>query len=126
MTITLWAFFLVTLGAARITRLVTTDTIAAPVRDRFAARALASYKADLAQAGDDKEAREALKPVTERGLYAGLTCAWCVGFWAVLVAYVIVHLLTHWPDTALGWFAAAAQVLAASWLVGALNTRYAR
>ncbi|MFI7337460.1 hypothetical protein ACIBUY_05905 [Streptomyces sp. NPDC050085] len=109
---------------------MTTDTITKPVRDYFGRRALKAYKADLADR--ERPADEAagdpppVKPVDERGLYAGMTCAWCTGFWIVLTAFAVRYWLGDWPETALGWAAAAAQVAAASWLVGALNQRYAR
>lgn len=88
---------LVTLAAARITRLVTMDTIAAPARVR-----LMRFHAP---------AGRQVNP----WMVALLECPWCVGFW---VAVAALPFLAFVPEPVIQWLAAP---WALSFLIGALN-----
>ncbi|MDI3420667.1 DUF1360 domain-containing protein [Streptomyces luteolus] len=67
-----------------------------------------------------------MRPPGERGLYALVTCPWCIGFWLSTLAYVLVYAIGTWPSTLAERALAAVLVASTSWLVGALNIRYAR
>lgn len=80
---------LVSLAGYRATRLVTTDEISAPLRDRLH--------------------REGGRP----RLVGFVNCDWCVGVWVCLAAALLVHLgglVDSWAYVALLWLAAATVV----------------
>lgn len=140
MPLSLTVFVLLVFAVARVTRLVTTDNLTHPLRDKLAARALAAYRRDQAKVspvyGSDSSDGDADTPPTaapdtvrspgERGLFALVSCAWCIGFWIALLAYVLVYWIGDWPSSVGEFGYAALTVLATSWLVGALNNRFAR
>lgn len=139
MPLSLTVFVLLVFAVARLTRLVTTDNLTHPLRDKLGERALAAYRRDQAKISPmygtddnaDADASPTAAPDTvrspgERGLFALVSCAWCIGFWIALLAYVLVYWIGDWPSTVGEFGYAAIAVLATSWLVGALNNRYAR
>lgn len=144
MPLSLTVFALVVLAVARATRLVTTDTLTAPLRDKLGERALAAYRRDQAKAqakktmhghddpsdgdsGADHPAEaDTVRSPGERGLFALVVCPWCIGFWLSLLAYVLIYWIGQWPSTVGQWGMAGVVVAATAWLVGALNTRFAR
>ncbi|MDQ8706206.1 DUF1360 domain-containing protein [Streptomyces sp. LHD-70] len=127
MPYSLTVFALVVLAVARATRLITTDSLTRPLRDKLGERALAAYRRDE-QATDTSEREPSVPPRApgERGLYALVTCPWCIGFWLSMLAYVLIYAIGTWPSTLPEWALAIVLVASTSWLVGALNTRYAR
>lgn len=69
MTISIFSYIILVLAAYRVTRLITTDTILEPVREKIWKR---------------------FPPNTKLGYL--ITCNWCTGFW-VSVMFVLAYIL---------------------------------
>lgn len=97
-------------ASARLTRLTTTDTITAPIRDPILERVLRPRAQRRAL-----DQGEALPPPTRlrSTLYTLLTCHWCVGFW---IAAAVVLAATAWGHTL--YFQVAAAILTVSYALG--------
>jgi hypothetical protein len=90
-----WAVWLLAAGAVlRLTRLVTADSIAAPLRSAWHARAGG--------------------PRTLAGGF--ISCPWCVSFWVAILVVLAAGLFGH-----TAWFWGPAMVLSLSWLAGLLG-----
>lgn len=131
MTWTLAVLGLLTLGAAaRLTRLITADTITQPLRTLFARRAdqahLDALEAKRTKNNPQAERVKRLEKRTDRRRIAVefINCDWCVGFWICVLAFaaLFAYLVGAWPwdYTAREWFLYAASALTGSWLVGTL------
>lgn len=113
MDVPVFGFLLATLAAARVTRLVTTDTITAPLRDPLLFRVLRSASERRAIASGE----EVGDPRPWRTwIYTLLTCHWCIGFWICAITVALYHLYGHHLLVQLG-----AAALAASYVVGWLG-----
>jgi len=87
-----WAVWLLAAGAVlRLTRLVTADTIAGPLRARWHARFGG--------------------PQTDAGSF--VSCPWCVSFWVAIPVVVAAGTFGH-----SAWFWGPAMVLSLSWIAG--------
>lgn len=99
MTVPVWLQLLVyALAVARVTGLITTDSITEPVRDWITVRL------------DDRPATlgEAVSTL--------ITCPWCAGMWVSLVAAPLVWFWGDWPVMLV-----AAMALAFSQVAGMTN-----
>lgn len=106
-------FVITVFAAARLTRLVTEDTITAPLRDPVLARVLRSKaeRTALAELPADQDFPPPKKFRTF--VYTLLTCHWCVGFW-ITAAVIAAHAL--YSENII--YKLIAATLAASYLVG--------
>lgn len=112
---------LLTLGAtARVTRLVTDDTLTQPLRDYLDHKAADRwYPAD--ESRPDQLTHATTAPLPWRWAAKLARCTWCAGFWisAALVLLYFGLLLQTWPWTdGAHAFAYATAVLASSQAVG--------
>ncbi|RFU83595.1 DUF1360 domain-containing protein [Streptomyces triticagri] len=130
MTWTLAVIGLLTFGAAaRLTRLVTTDTLTAPLREHLARRSgtaqLAAVAARTKPKKDQDKAEQARldRRVSRRQTTLGFaTCDWCVGFWASALTFALLFRYNSgawpWDFNAVQTFLYAITVLASSYLIG--------
>lgn len=93
MTISIFSYILLVLAAYRTTRLITTDTVTEPIREKIWKK---------------------FPPSTMFGYL--LTCNWCVGFW-VSLAFVVAYILV--PDVTF----VVSLVLSTSALVGIIASK---
>ncbi len=104
------------LAVFRLTRLVTTDTVTAPVRDGIHERATLRLVKRDPFAGTVTES----KTVQRRGVWAWawefVSCSWCVSVWA---GGGVVAMMA-WQG---GWFQYVAAALALSTISGAIAER---
>lgn len=104
---------LVAIGAsARLTRLVTTDALTAPMRDPMLYRVLRPRPERKAiENGDEVDP----PTPTREWFYTLLTCRWCAGFWiTALVVTTAYHYSGHLAYDAISTTLAASYVL--GWL----------
>lgn len=119
------AFALVTLAAARLTRIITTDQIGEPLRRlvwRLAGGeippALTSPIRDIV---DFNPHWEMALPRVRRLVWDLVTCPWCIGFWISLTGIAgALAVLPPPPGPFIFWLLAGS--LAASYLVGVMAT----
>lgn len=100
------------LAVCRLTRLVTTDALAQPLRDWAFTR--------TAPRPDGRPAVRGWRYLAKL-----LTCDWCAGFWisaAAVLAFFRMW-LGAWPHDAPTFYAYGAATFATSYLCGALNER---
>jgi hypothetical protein len=93
MTISIFSYILLVLAAYRTTRLITTDTITEPIREKIWKR---------------------FPPSTPFGYL--FTCNWCTGFWVSLL-FVVAYILV--PDVTF----VVSLVLSTSALVGIIASK---
>jgi uncharacterized protein DUF1360 len=101
-------FALAVLACYRATRLVTTDTITAPMRHgvlrRFPPRTLPLED----PAGQPIEGTAGLRPTWQVEL---VNCTWCIGLWVALALVLALHFTGYansWLIVGFAWFAVAA------------------
>lgn len=96
--------FLITAGTARLTRLITTDTITSYLVHEPLNRRIAAHLEKLPPNADGTVDEPAWVKYT-----SGLTCPWCVGFWAGAAVLAGERLTREHPKArAAAKFAAAA------------------
>jgi hypothetical protein len=99
---------LATLASYRVARLVTTDTLAAPLRSALAHRFPPRVEPLRDDAGMPIEGTGHL---VARWPVELVNCFWCMSVWSSLAALVVAHfcgLLASWQLLGLAWLASAA------------------
>lgn len=104
------AFVLMVLATYRLTRLVTTDDLTAPLRLRLAER----YPAHVGPVRDSNGRAVAGSATNVPSAIVVLVhCVWCMGIWVALGAALALHfagLCNSWTYVVLTWLAAATVV----------------
>lgn len=105
---TILALVLAAFAVMRVTRLVTTDEVAQPLRLALVRRFPPSTKPLIQpQTGDEVEGAAVFAP---HWVVVLLSCGWCLSFWLALVAVIALHFagwLNSWALVALAWLAVA-------------------
>ncbi|MFI6326584.1 DUF1360 domain-containing protein [Nonomuraea sp. NPDC050556] len=126
----IFAFVLVTLASARLTRLLVADTVTEPLRRAVWRLVGGEVPPALLEPITHFVARTAYTSVSaRRWLWKLMNCPWCSGFWISLAVWALVYAITggtvtstsvpsgQWPL----WLITS--TLATSYLVGVLANR---
>ena len=104
---TVGIFLLICLASYRLTRLITRDDIAAPLRSAVQGRFPGRIVPVLDDQGEPIPNTAYLRPSP---LVVLVNCAWCVSVWTTLALFLLAHftgLVDSWQIVVLGWLAAS-------------------
>lgn len=107
---TLGVFALLALACYRVTRLVVTDELTQPLRDRVLRRWPPTNRPLLGFDGQPRPDTGRLAPSWQVTL---VNCSWCVGVWTSLAGVALLHwrgYLHSWTVSGFAWLATSAVV----------------
>lgn len=102
------------LAVYRLTRLVTADSIAEPLRTCYVRAVYAGSGRPLPDVPDDRELAEAAMDDPDHPKWAELvSCRWCAGMWLALGVVFVARRFRWWPAMADALAASAAAAIVA-------------